>query len=106
MALVSRSTAGATKVTEDNAKRSIERFRNQGYTMLNPDNNDHVQAFLQLRAMGASIHGRTLRDFLNNRQSNVNVGRQMEVDYWAVPKNNFPGGLPDRYKDSEINDGE
>ena len=30
----------------------------------------------------------------------------MSVEYWAVPKKNFPGGLPDRMKEAQILDEE
>ena len=30
----------------------------------------------------------------------------MSVEYWAVPKKNFPGGLPDCMKESQILDEE
>ena len=106
MALVSRSTASTTKDAEINAKRSIERFVVQGFTALDPNNNDHVQAFIQLRTMQSRCDGKTLVHFLKNKQSNVNAGQQMSVEYWAAPKKHFPGGLPDRMKKAQILDEE
>ena len=106
MALVSRSTATTNNATEINAKRSIERFVVQGFTALDPNNNDHVQAFIRLRAMQSRCDGKTLVHFLKNKQSNVHAGQKLSVEYWAVPKKNFPGGLPDCVKEAPILCGE
>ena len=43
-------------------------------------------------------------NFLNSKQSNVVIGASAETKHWAVPKANFPAGLPQDIEDAIVDE--
>ena len=43
-------------------------------------------------------------NFLNSKESNVVIGASAETKHWAVPKANFPAGLPQDIEDAIVDE--
>ena len=87
--------------SEAAAKIAIRRMRNQGHSV-NEGNPEHVTAYCVLRLTHSRVDGQTLLMYLQNRQTDIGHGARSMLEYWAVPKNNFPNGLPDDIKGSQV----
>ena len=87
--------------SEAAANIAIRRMRNQGHSV-NEGNPEHVTAYCVLRLTHGRVDGQTLLTYLQNRQTDIGHGARSMLEYWAVPKNNFPNGLPDDIKGSQV----
>ena len=88
--------------TAEAAKIALRRWKREGYTTLDPDNEDHVQAYQKLRLMMAHVNPKKLMEFMKKSKSEISMGSSTEEEYWCVPKTNFPNGLPDAIKEMVV----
>jgi hypothetical protein len=75
------------------AKAALNNFRRQNYD-LSPDNEAHLQAYLTLRDTVARITPEKLITYLQTLEQKVAHGEENKCEFWAVPRVNFPDGLP------------
>ena len=83
----------STVPTTESAKASIQHFKRQKHNV-DEKNRDHVAAFLLLRDTNKRVTGQMLEDYLKSRKVTVSSGDRNSLDVWAVPRGNFPDGLP------------
>ena len=81
-------------VTLKDAEKVLSRYVRQGYKNCEPHNPAHQRMYLQLRATCTRADAQTFLNFLNSNQQSVVIGAKAETKHWAVPKANFPAGLP------------
>ena len=94
------SAAHGAKV--DEAVRALKRFAKGGLTDIDPDNKDHVSSYLTLRATVGRVDGKRLSHYLANKKATIQHGASSEMEYWGVPKLNFPDGLPEDFQDALV----
>ena len=94
------SAAHGAKV--DEAVRALKRFAKSGLTDIDPDNKDHVSSYLTLRATVGRVDGKRLSHYLANKKANIQHGAASEMEYWGVPKTNFPDGLPEDIQEALV----
>ena len=85
------------------AQIALKRYQTDGCAA-DPHSNDHIQAYLQLRATAGCVSAETFMKYLASRISNAKHGANAEDQYWAVPKQNFPDGLPDKLKANVVSE--
>ena len=83
----------SSTVTVANAKASLMNFRRQSVDD-SPANVEHLHAYISLRETSNRVGGRMLLNYLESRRQEVSHGEGAELTYWAVPRVNFPRGLP------------
>ena len=88
-------------VSVNNAKVALANFQRQRFP-LDPDNTDHQQAYMILRDQHSRVSGRMLIGYLNTKKEVVSSGQRAVVKYWAMPRANFPRGLPPSIAPSEV----
>ena len=72
-------------------------FRRQNYA-IDADNQEHIDAYLALRAVNKRTTAKQLAMYIETLQHTICVGEQNKATFWAVPRGNFPEGLPDAIK--------
>ena len=80
-------------------RASLSAFRRQHYA-IDENNEDHVNAYLALRATNERCAGQQLATYISILKATVAVGEQNKATFWAVPRGNFPEGLPDAIKNA------
>ena len=85
-------TLSTVSNTRGLAVLALRRFRNNGL-MVDPENPEHIKAYLVLRQTQGAVNGKTLLAYVNSATPSVNHGAQSYVKYYVVPKTNFAGGL-------------
>ena len=88
-------------VSVASAKVALNNFRRQNVPV-DPDNLDHQQAYITLRDHHGRVNARIMMRYLNTQQEVVTSGDRNFTEYWAVPKANFPRGLPPHIAAAEI----
>ena len=88
-------------VTVGSAKVALANFRRRNFSV-DPEDPDHQQAYMTLRDTHGRVNGRMLVNFLNTRQQQVSSGQRNVMYYWAVPRCNFPRGLPPAIAAAEV----
>ena len=83
----------SSTVTVANAKAALMNFRRQQFDV-SPEDAEHIQAYVSLRETCNRVGGRMLLSYLESRRQEVSHGEAGELIYWAVPRVNFPRGLP------------
>ena len=91
-------------VTMKDAEKALSRYVRQGYKNCEPHNPAHQRMYLQLRATCARADGQTFLTFLNSNQQSVVIGAKAETKHWAVPKANFPAGLPQDIEEAIVDE--
>ena len=81
------------------ARVAVRRLRLGGHDV-DENNETHVQAFLALRARAPRVSGNRLAAYI--RSLDRPVGPPPRLDFWAVPRVNFPDGLPLRCLDAVV----
>ena len=99
MALVPRANnpySGHGKaVSTQEAVDALARFRDtKQLKQLDPTNEEHIKAYKVLRLSSGRVDWRKLLNYINNNKQSFEHGAAELLDYWGVPKNNFPEGLP------------
>ena len=85
------------------AQRTIAHFAKQGMDFdFNPDDKDQITAYLQLRQFSQRATADTLIWSLKNSKTSVDSSAGLRLEYYGVPKANFPNGLPARIQSSEL----
>ena len=88
-------------VSVKNAKVALANFQQQRF-QVDPDNTDHQQAYMILRDQTSRVSGKMLMGYLNTKKEVVSSGQRAVVKYWAMPRANFPRGLPPSIAPSEV----
>ena len=92
--LMTRTQANINSQIKAEAIRSLKRFKSTGFEV-NPEDQEQIQAFLVLRNSVARVSAKSFVKYLQERQTSITNVANAELEYWAVPKMNFPDGLPD-----------
>ena len=94
LAIRTRSSSGNGNDTGPDAKQALARMKRDGHA-INPQDPDHVRAYIMLRQQMGRIDGASMVQFLGTTMSKTkqNLGGKTELHYWGVPKANF-GGTP------------
>ena len=77
------------------------RFKNEGYDV-NPHDEGHIQAYVQLRVLKGRVNGQSFASFLASKKDKIQLGGSSAVQYYGVPKTIFPGGLPEDLRFAEV----
>ena len=67
------SSRSSVTGTAEAAKIALRRWKREGYTTLDPDNEDHVQAYQKLRLMMAHVNPKKLIEFMNKSKSEITI---------------------------------
>ena len=89
------------KVTPEQARNSLLAFKRQNYEV-DPDNIEHQDKYREMRLKFARVSPAQFVKFLDTGKEIVSAGTSSAVAYWAVPKTNFPKGLPPKIKACEV----
>ena len=85
--------AGKIEDQRADAIRAIKRFETQGYK-LNSASTEVVEAYMQMRSQFDRVDGKHLLAYMASKTTDLEQGAKAVISYWAVPKTNFPQGLP------------
>ena len=89
------------EVADLDAQRALKRLADAGVDA-DPDDAKHIEAYKALRALRGRVDAVSFRRYLDKKQSIQHHGAQEELEYWGVPRTNFPTGLPDVLKESLV----
>ena len=95
-------------LTREKVKRSIEAMRKSHGERLqftfDPNDEGQISEYMQLRQGLARISPETLMSALKNKKTTVDSTASNIIAFYAVPRINFPDGLPSDLKASEISE--
>ena len=74
-------------------KIAIANYKRQNH-MVDENKAEHVAAYILLRETQMRVSGKMLVDYLESLRTTVTHGDSSTFHYWAVPRGNFPNGLP------------
>ena len=86
----------------NNAVRSLATFRRSGYDGVDEHNPDHIEAFLKMKQWQARISGPMFARHVAGMTTTVVSSAGVRSEYYGVPKTNFPDGLPESVRKSEL----
>ena len=86
--------------TDASARTAIQQYRRQSHDV-DDKNPEHVAAYMLLRDSYKRISGRMLEDYLKSKKQTIGSGDRSTMDVWAVPRGNFPTGLPPHIANAE-----
>ena len=88
----------------DAAQRAIKNFQHKGEVDFNfdPKNAEQIKTYMHLRTFYPRITPQMLKTAMQEQKTEITQGGAMRSQYWGVPKENFPKGLPKNLKDSEL----
>ena len=92
--------AHGAKVQE--AVRALKRFTNAGVSGIDSSKQEHVNAYLTLRATVGRVDGNRLKSYLENKTTDVHHGARSKLEFWAVPKINFTEPLPEDIRNALV----
>ena len=79
-------------------------YKRQDYRLVDPDDPEHIDAYLELRRTTRRVQPDAFIAYLKKRVKALRNGEQTEIEFWAVPKSNFPKGLPPKILDACVAD--
>ena len=91
--------------TIEQARRALMAIKRRNFEV-DPNNTEHVEKYREMRLKFARISPAEFITFLETGRSTVSAGSQSSRVYWAVPKANFPKGLPKKIKATEVAEGD
>ena len=81
----------AFAVTKDAAKQALTRFKAKPkMEFIDPTDESQIQAYMNLRRTIARLDATTFAKYLKGQTDTLQSGSKTKIDYWAVPKENFP----------------
>ena len=85
----------------------MQGYKRQNYKV-DPDNEVQITKYIEMRSKFSRISPSQFMKYLETGTQEVKAGTQSQISYWAVPKTNFPQGLPRKIKTAEVgeDDGE
>ena len=92
-------------VTQFDADRALRKYASMGH-VVDACNPDHIQAYMTLRTWHKRISADVFVKYLADRKTDVATGASSRLQYWGVPKRNFPNGLPEAMRDAEVSGGD
>ena len=75
------------------AYNALMRFRRQNVD-LNELDETHINAYIALRDGAGRVDAKRILAYLKTKREQYEHGSSLAFTYWAVPKGNFPNGLP------------
>ena len=103
--LTSSKCMATTPVGRATARTALLAFKRQNFDV-DPDDDEHVQAYMALRGAASWVTPKAFVKYLQSRVESVHHGEKTSVEFWAVPKTNFPKGLPAKIADAVADGGE
>lgn len=100
------------KCSRAQARSALLGYKRQGFRDTDPDDPEQIDAYLELRRTTRRVGPEAFVAYCKKRVKKVSNGEQVSLELWAVPKTNFPKGLPPKIQaayvaeDSEILDGQ
>ena len=89
----------------ESAKRALREFSKKNLEFeFDPQNNEHVSCYLQLRRCSPRITAESFMKFFQSQKTSVDSSAGERFEYYGVPKVNFPNGLPPEIQKSELHD--
>ena len=87
-------------MSADSARVALMNFKRKGISV-DPDDTQHQEAYIQMRSKFQRVSSEQFVKYLGTARTDVMAGAKSEMLWWAVPKANFPRGLPRPIKDAE-----
>ena len=91
--------------SDEAIRAALQGYKRQAIPV-DPDDPDHIQAYRDLRQQYSRVDPQKFIKFLQNRKQQIESGNLAKINFWAVPKLNFPRGLPEKIKKAEVPDDE
>lgn len=86
------------------ARAALQGYKRQHHAV-EPDNEDQLKVYIEMREKFQRVSGGQFLKYLETGKQEVKAGNQSVLSYWAVPKANFPNGLPKKIALAESSDG-
>ena len=84
-------------------RASLQNFRRQNFA-IDENNVDHINAYLTLRSSNSRCGGAQLESYIKSLKQTVQSGEENKATFWAVPRGNFPNGLPENIQKAVCKD--
>ena len=81
-------------VSSESAANSLRHLRRLGFEGINPQDVEQQKAYIALRATQPRCTAKQFLDYFKSLQNVTTHGAGAKQVLWAVPKGNFPDGLP------------
>ena len=91
----------STKKLMAAAETALAGYKRAGFDA-DPHNPDHIAAYVAMRQFSLRVSPQAFMNSLKNQVKQVTSGAKVKRQYWAVPKVNFPLGLPPDLADCVI----
>ena len=97
----------APKVSVATARTALQGYKRQLY-QVDPDDQEQIDQYIEMRTKFSRVSPAQFLKFMETNTQEVKAGTTSQMSYWAVPKTNFPQGLPNKIKAAEVgeDDGE
>ena len=82
-------------------EKALTSYRRAGFDV-DLSNPSHVAAYVSMRQWCQRITGGGLLHHLKNHEKKIGAGAKVKTQFWAVPKVNFPKGLPSVLEDCVV----
>jgi len=90
-------------VTCEAARTALLAYRRQNFPV-DPDNHEMIQKYIEMRSKWNRVTGDAFMRYLETGEETQKAGRLTNIAYWAVPKKNFPQGLPKNIQPGQIDE--
>ena len=80
-------------------------FKRQNYEV-DPDDENQQNKYREMRLKFARVSPAQFVKYLDTGRETASAGTASSIGYWAVPKDNFPRGLPTKIKPFEVSEAE
>ena len=90
----SSAVARMAGCSDDQVRAALRRYAREGHAAIDPNDSVHVAAYKILRHTTDRVCPHKLVQYIFGRQQNLKHGSEDAVEFWGVPIENFPNGLP------------
>ena len=98
----SSAVARMAGCSDDQVGAALRRYARDGHADLDPKDSVHVAAYKILRQTTDRVCPHKLVQYIFGRQQNLKHGSEDAVEFWGVPIENFPNGLPSDIEDCRM----
>ena len=85
------------------AVRNLERMKKNGFDV-DPLDKDQLKVYSEMRSWCKRVTGAAFEEYIKNKTNQIESGAKFRLCFWAVPRTNFPKGLPDIVRENIVDD--
>ena len=88
-------------VTAAQAKVALAGYKRQNFKV-DPNSQQQLDMYIEMRSKFQRVSGGQFVKYLQSGRESMAAGTKSQMAFWAVPKGNFPNGLPKKIQQAEF----